>query len=98
VPLYLYFIEPARPGMPDAPTPEEGKVVEAHFAYLQEAYARGVVRYVGRTTAAPHTGLALFEAADDVAAQAFLRADPAVAAGVFVGRAQPFKEIFPMRT
>lgn len=94
---YLYFIEPARPGMPDGPTPEEGQAVEAHFGYLKDAYERGVVRWVGRTLAAPHVGLALFEAADDVAANAFLQGDPAVAGGVFLGRAQPFGEILPMR-
>lgn len=92
---YLYQIRPARPGMPDAPTAEEGALVGAHFAYLSAAFAAGTVSWVARTETAPHLGLAVFVAADDAAAAAFVAADPAVAAGVFEGRAQPLKVVFP---
>jgi uncharacterized protein YciI len=95
--LYLYRIEPTRSGMPDAPTDEEQRLVGEHFAYLSLAYESGVVRWVGRTLTAPHVGLALFEAADEVAASAFVARDPAVIAGVFSGHAQPFREVLPMR-
>lgn len=95
--LYLYRIEPSREGMPEAPTDREQQLIGEHFAYLSAAYESGVVRYVGRTLSAPFLGLALFEAADDSAAAAFLAGDPAIRAGVFCGLAQPFREVFPMR-
>ena len=90
---WLYRIEPAREGMPDAPTPAEMTLVGQHFAYLQAAYAAGTARWVARTETAPHLGLAVVECADRVAAEAFLAGDPAVAAGVFRGQIQPLKEV-----
>lgn len=95
--LYLYRIEPARAGLPDAPTEDEQRLVGEHFAYLSRAYESGVVQWVGRTLTAPHLGLALFEAEDDSRASAFVASDPAVSAGVFSGRAQPFRDVLPMR-
>jgi uncharacterized protein YciI len=97
MPLFLYRIEPSRAEMPGAPTPEERLAIDAHFAYLKAAYEAFVVRYVGRTLAAPHLGIAIIEAADQDAATEFLHDDPAVKAGVFRGLAQPFGEILPMR-
>jgi uncharacterized protein YciI len=95
--LYLYRIEPTRSGMPDAPTEGEERLVREHFTYLSTAYESGVVQYVGRTLTAPHVGLAVFDAADDEHADAFVANDPAVRAGVFEGRAQPFCEVLLMR-
>jgi uncharacterized protein YciI len=92
---WLYHIAPARPGMPDAPTPEEAELVGAHFAYLTAKHREGVVSWVARTETAPHLGLAVFTAPDEAAARALLAADPAVAAGVFVGRVQPLKVVYP---
>lgn len=92
--LYLYRIEPAREGMPDAPTADEQRLVGEHFEYLSAAHEQGIVKYAGRTLSAPHLGMALFEATDDAAAAAFLAGDPAVQAGIFRGLAQPFREIF----
>lgn len=95
MPLFLYSIEPARPEMPDAPTAAEAAAVQAHFAYLQAAFEAAVVRYVGRTLAPPHLGLAIFEAPSEAHAEAFLQQDPAVAQGIFHGRVQPWKQVFP---
>lgn len=94
MPQYLYAIEPARAEMPTAPTDAEAALVDAHFAYLKAAWESSVVKLVGRTTTPPFLGLAIVEARDDGEAEAFLRADPAVAAGVFRGRIQPWKQVF----
>ncbi len=94
MPTFLYRIEPAREGMPDAPTAEEAALVGEHFAYLRAAHEAGVATLVGRTGTAPHLGLALLELPDEGAAEAFFARDPAVAAGVFRGRVQPFSVIF----
>ena len=54
-----------------------------HFAYLQAQLSSGVLVLAGRTQEAPYVGIAIFEADDDVSAQAFADADPAIQAGVF---------------
>ena len=92
---YLYRIQPTRADMLSAgATPAEDAAVDAHFAYLQAALERGVVRLAGRTlvTSLDSFGIVIYQAEDEAAARAFMLADPAVAAGVF--RA----ELFPFRT
>lgn len=95
MPTYLYRIEPKRPSMPERPTAAEAAAVEEHFAYLERHHDAGRVSFVGRTLSAPFVGLAVFEAADAEAAERFLREDPAVVAGVFVGTVQAFRQVFP---
>jgi uncharacterized protein YciI len=95
MPLFLYRIEAARLEMPDAPTESEKALVGRHFAYLQAAFAAGTVKLVGRTMEAPHLGIAILEAAGRSEAEAFLRADPAVEAGIFRGLVQPFAQLLP---
>lgn len=83
--------------MPDSPTDHEERLIGEHFVYLSTGDESGVVQWVGRTLTAPHIGLALFDAADGVAASAFVVNDPAVSARVFSVSAQPFREVLPMR-
>lgn len=90
MPEFLYMIRPARPTFPADATPEEGELVGRHFAYLQEKLAEGRVILVGRTQDESPLGLCVFEADDQDAAVAFLQADPAVAAGLFVGEVRPY--------
>jgi uncharacterized protein len=95
MPLFLYRIEPMRPEMPEAPTESEQALVGRHFDYLQAAFGAGTVKLVGRTLEAPHLGIAILEAAGKADAEAFLREDPAVAAGIFRGMVQAFAQIMP---
>lgn len=94
MPQFLYLIQPTRADMLTAgPTAAEQAAVGAHFAYLQDNAARGIVRLAGRTdTTGPETlGICIFEAADFAAARAFTAADPAIAAGVFRAELHPFR-------
>lgn len=88
---WLYRIQPTRPEMPADPTPEEERIVSAHFAYLVALRDAGTLRLAGRTQEEADTfGIVIFEAADRAAAQAIAAADPAVAAGVFAATLHPF--------
>lgn len=94
MPEYLYRIQPARADMLSAgATPAEGAAVEAHFRYLQAAAECGIVLLAGRTlvTTPDSFGIVIFRAADDASARAFMLADPAVAAGVFIAELYPFR-------
>jgi uncharacterized protein YciI len=91
---YLYRIQPTRPEMvASGPTPQEQEIVAAHFEYLKQLTADGVMILVGRTlnTDASTFGIAIFKAETEEEARAIMLADPAVANGVM--RA----ELFPYR-
>ena len=94
LPQFLYRIVPTRSEMlVSGPTAAEAAVVDAHFAHLQALAAEGVVLMAGRTLdTGPQTwGIVVFQAASASAADAVMRADPAIARGVMRG------ELFPYR-
>ncbi|MEZ0327346.1 MAG: YciI family protein [Fimbriimonas sp.] len=90
MPEYIYFVHPPRSTFPGDGTEEEFAIVREHFAYLQDKLARGELILAGRTQDMPPTGLAIFEAEDDVAARRFFENDPAVVKGVFKGEVRPY--------
>lgn len=90
-PQFICFLTPTRQGMPDDPTPEESNAAMAHFNYYKELHAQGTLILAGRTQSAPHTGIMIFEADDDHVAQQIVNNDPAIIAGVFGARVQPYR-------
>ena len=91
---FLYRVLPARPAMlTEGPTHEERAAVAAHFAYLQELAAAGVVLLFGRTqTTGPETfGIVIFHAESADAAHRVMAGDPAVQAGVMRAEVFPFQ-------
>jgi uncharacterized protein YciI len=89
---WLYRIVPARPEMVVDATPDEQRIVGAHFDYLVELRDRGTLILAGRTQEAEGTfGITIFEADDEAAARAVMEADPAVAAGLFVASLHPYR-------
>jgi uncharacterized protein YciI len=94
MPEFLYRLLPARPAMlTDGPTPEERAAIAAHFAYLQELAAAGVVLLFGRTqTTGPETfGIVIFRAESADAAHRIMADDPAVQARVMRAEVFPFR-------
>lgn len=87
---YVYFISPARKTFETDATAEENRIVGEHFRYLQGLLKEGRLVMAGRTQTSEPTGIVVFEAADDAAAEAVFRGDPAVKAGVFVGEVKPY--------
>jgi uncharacterized protein YciI len=92
--LFLYQITPTRPEMPISPTEAEIAKVGEHFNFLKENHETGKVKIVGRTTAEPYIGLAVFEAENEEEAKHFAQKDPAVATGIFKVTVTPFSLIF----
>ncbi len=88
---YIYVIEPSRPEMLQAPTPQETQLVEAHFQYLKGLTDRGVLLLAGPNLEPPHFGIIVFYAEDRAKAQTVVDADPAVGGGVFKARLSEFK-------
>jgi len=101
---WVYFLHPTREGFFEKATPEEGAAVSAHAGYVKGLAGKGVVVLAGpsfdppiypegekvvRFEMAP-PGIVVFEAADEAAAKAIVEADPAVQAGVFKARVNPF--------
>jgi uncharacterized protein YciI len=77
--------------MPIDPTPEESRVVNAHFEYLRDAVRRGQAIFVGRTMDLDPLGIAVFEAETEGDARGFMLGDPAVATGVMTAELRPFR-------
>jgi uncharacterized protein YciI len=91
---FLYRIQPVRVAMlTEGPTEFEARVVEEHFAHLEELVAEGTVLMAGRTLNADERtfGIVVLVAASDAQAAELVRNDPAVRHGVM--RA----ELFPYR-
>jgi uncharacterized protein YciI len=94
MPQFLYRIRPTRPAMlVEGPTEGEAEIVGQHFDYLRHLVDAGVVLMAGRTLNTDDSafGIAVFVADSNDAAEALMRADPAVAQGVMSA------ELFPYR-
>lgn len=90
---YAYRIQPTRADMLATGLDErEQAVVGEHFAYLQDALARGVLLLAGRTltTDEGSFGIAIFRAESPEEARAFTEEDPTVRKGVMRAEVFPF--------
>jgi len=87
---YLLTLKPSRPEMPFSPTEEEKDTVSRHFQRLLKLMEEGVLVLAGRTTEGDITGIAVFYAENDEAAEALMKEDPCIAEGVMTGKVEPF--------
>ncbi len=73
-------------------TPEDKAAVDRHLANFKAAVQSGQLILAGRTRESGDKtfGIAIFEAADEAAAQKFMETDPAVVAGVMTAELHPF--------
>jgi len=73
-------------------TAEDKAAVDRHLANFKAAVQSGQLILAGRTRESGDKtfGVAIFEAADEAAAQKFMQADPAIAAGVMTAELHPF--------
>lgn len=90
MPDYLYLIHPYRHEFFEQPTPEEESAMQAHFEYLQQATAAGVVLLAGPCLDETF-GLIVFHAESEQAAQAFMYNDPSVRRNVMMAELHPLK-------
>lgn len=73
-------------------TEQDKAAIERHFNRFKEAIKSGRLILAGRTEEPGDKtfGIAIFEAADEMAARKFMEEDPAVAAGVMTAELHPF--------
>lgn len=88
---FICFLEPAREGMPDAPTDEEAAGVRAHFEYYTRLRDEGALILAGRTQEPPYVGVFIFEAGSIDEARRLVNKDPAVSSGLFRTRVQRYR-------
>jgi uncharacterized protein YciI len=73
-------------------TKEDEAALGRHFVRFKKAVEAGEVILAGRTTEPGDKtfGIAIFQAADEKAARAFMESDPAVVAGLMTAELHPF--------
>jgi uncharacterized protein YciI len=94
---FLYTIQPTRIEMlAEGPTPEEERIVDAHYNYLKELTEKKVVILAGRTliTDARSFGIVVFRADSEEAARNIVADDPAVKGGVMRAELFPYRVAF----
>jgi uncharacterized protein YciI len=72
-------------------TDEESAAWGAHFERLKQLHREGVIIVVGPTLGRVNTGIAVFEAPDEAAAQRIMDEDPTIAGGFARGELRPFR-------
>jgi len=90
MPHYLIVYRPPREGFTENATPEESRVIERHFEYLQKQEAEGRLILAGRIEDG-RFGIALVETKSENVAKQIMADDPAVKEGVFSGELLPFR-------
>ena len=88
---WIYFIHPPREDFAATMTAEEEAAWAVHFERFERLLAEGVVVLVGPTLGEVNTGIAIFEAPDEVAARQIMEEDPVIAGGFARGELRPFR-------
>src|ERR1700722_1626749 len=88
---FIYFIHPPRDDFAATMTDGEKAVWAEHFVWLQRLLADGQLILAGPTLGRTNTGVAVFEAPDEDAAQQIMAADPALRSGDARGGLRPFR-------
>ena len=88
---WIYFLHPPRDNFAATMTEAENEVWGRHFQLLQQLLTDGTLILAGPTLGPHNTGVAVFEAPDEQAAQRILDQDPVVAEGFARGELRPFR-------
>jgi uncharacterized protein YciI len=88
---WIYFIHPPRDDFAATMTDEERAVWSVHFERFERMLAEGSLILVGPTLGIVNTGIAIFEAPDEVAARVVMEEDPVIAGGFARGELRPFR-------
>jgi uncharacterized protein YciI len=84
------FLHAPRERFSETMSDEEHRIMGAHFERLQRLHAEGTMILVGPTLGQVNTGIAVFEAPDEGAAQRIVDEDPAITSGLMRGELRPF--------
>lgn len=84
------MLKPPRQNFNENSTEEEDRIIDEHFAYLQELLADGTLSLAGRCDDATF-GLVIIEAESHEKAKQIMMNDPAVKTGVFSAQIWPYR-------
>ena len=88
---WIYFIHPPRDDFAATMTEEEKAAWAIHFERFERLLAEGVIILVGPTLGTINTGIAIFEAPDELAARMLMDEDPVIAGGFARGELRSFR-------
>jgi uncharacterized protein YciI len=88
---WIYFIHPPREDFAATMTAEESRIWGDHWERIQRLNREGRIILVGPTLGRHNTGICIFEAPDEPAAQVFMEEDPAISSGIGRGELRPFR-------
>jgi uncharacterized protein YciI len=88
---WIYFIHPPRDDFAETMTDAEEEAWGRHWIRIQRLYLEGRIVLVGPTLGRINTGLCVFEADDEAAAEKLMNEDPAIAEGFATGELRPFR-------
>jgi uncharacterized protein YciI len=88
---WIYFLHPPREHFAATMTDDEAIAFRAHFARLRTLLDEGVLILAGPTLGPTNTGIAVFEAPDEEAAQRIVDEDPVIKAGFLTGELRPYR-------
>jgi uncharacterized protein YciI len=91
MPEWIYFLHPPRDDFAATITDAEQAVWVEHFARLQRLLADGQLILAGPTLGRINTGVCVFEAPDEAAAQQVMAEDPVIQGGFARGELRPFR-------
>ena len=91
MPEWIYFLHPPRDDFAATLSDEERAAFSRHFEHLKRLADDGTLVLAGPTLGTANTGIAVFEAPDEAAAEAIMAADPVVRGGYARGELRPFR-------
>jgi uncharacterized protein YciI len=91
---WISFLHAPRENFAETMTPEEQAVFAEHAERLAQMLEEGTLIIAGPTLGRVNTGIAVFEAPDEAAAQRIIDEDPVVLAGIGRGELRPFRASF----
>lgn len=90
MPEFIYLIHPLRHEFFESPTPREDEMMDAHFAYLEQATMEGIVLLAGPCLDETF-GVVILTAESETAAHTFMLNDPSVKSNVMMAELHPMK-------
>ena len=91
---WVYFLHAPREDFIATMTDEEREVWGRHVAWVTALFEEGSIVVGGPPHGPTNTGICVFEAEDEAAAQAVVAADPAVVSGIGRGEVRPFRMLY----
>ena len=92
--IFAYTLRPTRLAMlSEGPTQAELEVAAEHWTYSQQLLAQDIILFAGRTLTPTEDSFAIcvIRSRSEAEARAIMEGDPAVRAGMFIGKLFPYQ-------